>query len=174
MCKKTFAEAELRIQVKNRMTGGKKDKKRKRKGNEQNPPEKVSKPKEKNTHIHTHTFTHLQKRRNLENSQPAAGVVSSLDPEAFFSLPVLHYKCRAETKIAVQNPSKNREGISKLTQVSCSGRALSFSPSLSLSLPLSAYLTSPASAIPNLVSDHRIGIPMPKLRYGKKERSLET
>jgi hypothetical protein len=35
---------------------------------------------------------------------------------------------------------------------------------------LSAYLTSPASAIPNLVSDHRLGIPVPKLRYGKKER----
>jgi hypothetical protein len=42
--------------------------------------------------------------------------------------------------------------------------------SLPLSLSLSAYLTSPASAIPNLVSDHRLGIPVPKLRYGKKER----
>jgi hypothetical protein len=93
-----------------------------------------------------------------------------LDPEAFFSLPVLHSKCRAETKIAVQNPSKNREGISKLTKVSCSSKALSSSPSLSLSL--SGYLNSPASAIPNLVSDHRLGIPVPKLRYGKKERKV--
>jgi hypothetical protein len=41
---------------------------------------------------------------------------------------------------------------------------------LSLSLSLCAYLTSPASEIPNLVSDHRLGIPVPKLRYGKKER----
>jgi hypothetical protein len=124
--------------------------------------------REKNTH--TYTVTHLQKRRNLENSQPAAGVVSSLDPEAFFSLPVLHSKCRAETKIAVQKPSRNREGIAKLKQVSCSSKALWFSPSLFLS----AYLTSPASATPNLVSDHRLGIPMPKLRYGKKERWLDT
>jgi hypothetical protein len=46
----------------------------------------------------------------------------------------------------------------------------SFFLSLSLSLSLSAYLTSPASEIPNLVSDHRLGIPVPKLRYGKKER----